>query len=100
MNNLVCVILPLSAFLLATPSYGAERSEHARPNVVFVVVDDAGYDDFGFMGCKDWKTPHIDSIANNGVVFTDAYVTASVCRRRNSCGSRLGTLRRKNSPPR
>jgi len=50
-----------------------------KPNLVFILIDDAGYDDFSFMGCTDWQTPRIDSIASKGVVFTDAYVTASVC---------------------
>ncbi len=44
-----------------------------------MLVDDAGYADFGFAGCKDLKTPHIDQLANDGVIFTDAHVTASVC---------------------
>ncbi|MGB0992026.1 MAG: sulfatase-like hydrolase/transferase [Akkermansiaceae bacterium] len=46
---------------------------------MFILIDDAGYDDFSFMGCKDWETPHIDSIAKKGVNFTNGYVTASVC---------------------
>ena len=50
-----------------------------KPNLIFILIDDAGYDDFSFLGCKDWQTPRIDSIANSGVVFTDGYVTASVC---------------------
>jgi len=50
-----------------------------KPNLVFILIDDAGYDDFSYMGCKDWKTPRIDSIAKSGVNFTNGYVTASVC---------------------
>ncbi|MGQ1784501.1 sulfatase-like hydrolase/transferase [Saccharicrinis sp. GN24d3] len=44
-----------------------------------LLIDDAGYADFGFAGCKDLKTPNIDKLASNGVVFTDAHVSASVC---------------------
>ncbi|GAI95758.1 unnamed protein product, partial [marine sediment metagenome] len=43
------------------------------------MVDDAGYADFGFMGSKDLETPNIDKLADRGVVFTDAHVTATVC---------------------
>lgn len=50
-----------------------------KPNLIFILIDDAGYDDFGFTGCTDWKTPHIDSIAHKGATFSDGYVTASVC---------------------
>ncbi len=50
-----------------------------RPNIVLFYVDDLGYGDVGYHGCKDVPTPHIDSIANNGVQFSAAYVTAPVC---------------------
>lgn len=50
-----------------------------KPNIIVMLLDDAGYADFGFMGCEDLKTPNIDRLANNGVVFTDAHVSASVC---------------------
>ncbi|MGQ7868234.1 sulfatase-like hydrolase/transferase [Sunxiuqinia sp. sy24] len=53
--------------------------EAAKPNIVVVLIDDAGYADFGFMGCQDLKTPNIDRLASRGVVFTDAHVSATVC---------------------
>ncbi len=56
-----------------------KSEESVKPNVIVMLLDDAGYADFGFMGCEDLKTPNIDRLANNGVVFTDAHVSASVC---------------------
>ncbi|MCL3779185.1 sulfatase [Prolixibacteraceae bacterium JC049] len=50
-----------------------------KPNIIVILSDDAGYADFGFTGSKDFKTPHIDSLAQSGMVFNSAYVTASVC---------------------
>tara|TARA_R110002049_G_scaffold88627_1_gene223483 strand:- start:3465 stop:5000 length:1536 start_codon:yes stop_codon:yes gene_type:complete len=50
-----------------------------KPNIIVIVADDAGYIDFGFMGSEDLETPHIDSLAKDGVVFTDAHVSATVC---------------------
>jgi arylsulfatase A-like enzyme len=50
-----------------------------KPNIIVILLDDAGYADFGFMGSKDLETPHIDKLAKNGVIFTDAHVSASVC---------------------
>lgn len=50
-----------------------------KPNVIVLLIDDAGYADFGFAGCEDLKTPNIDKLASAGVRFTDAHVTASVC---------------------
>jgi len=56
-------------------------SAHAvrRPNVVLIVSDDQGYADIGCQGCKDIPTPHMDSIAANGVRFTDGYVSCPLC---------------------
>ncbi|MFH4969444.1 sulfatase-like hydrolase/transferase [Gaetbulibacter sp. M240] len=53
--------------------------ENNKPNIIIILVDDAGYIDFGFMGSKDLETPHIDTLAKNGVTFTDAHVTSTVC---------------------
>ncbi|WP_179020657.1 sulfatase-like hydrolase/transferase [Winogradskyella forsetii] len=50
-----------------------------KPNVIIIVIDDAGYDDFGFMGSEDLETPNIDTLAKNSVIFTDAHVSATVC---------------------
>jgi len=49
------------------------------PNVIVILVDDAGYIDFGFMGSEDLDTPRIDDLAASGTVFTDAHVSATVC---------------------
>lgn len=50
-----------------------------QPNILVLLVDDAGYADFGFNGSKDLPTPNIDKLATEGVIFTDAHVSASVC---------------------
>ncbi len=57
----------------------AAQAAAARPNVVLIVVDDLGYADLGVHGGKDIPTPHVDSIAKNGVRFTQAYVTTPLC---------------------
>ncbi len=57
----------------------AEISNDEKPNIIVIIADDAGYIDFGFMGSKDLETPRLDKLAKNGVVFTDAHVSASVC---------------------
>ena len=53
--------------------------KNEKPNIIIILIDDAGYADFGFMGCKDLETPNIDKLAKSGVVFTDAHVSATVC---------------------
>ena len=56
-----------------------KQQEKKKPNIIVILIDDAGYADFGFMGSKDLETPQIDSLAKDGVVFTDAHVSATVC---------------------
>ncbi|MDQ3622942.1 MAG: sulfatase-like hydrolase/transferase, partial [Verrucomicrobiota bacterium] len=51
----------------------------AKPNILIIVSDDHGYADTGAYGCKDIPTPHLDSLAKNGVRFTNGYVSCSFC---------------------
>ena len=51
----------------------------SKPNIIIILADDAGYSDFGFMGSDEIKTPNLDQLALDGVVFNNAYVSASVC---------------------
>ncbi len=59
-------------------SYGYEKEVIRNPNVVVVLVDDLGNKDVGFNGCEDIPTPNIDRIANEGVKFSNGYVTYAV----------------------
>ncbi|GAB4164362.1 MAG: hypothetical protein Kow00107_10810 [Planctomycetota bacterium] len=60
--------------------FGMAEDEPARkPNVVLILADDLGYAELGCQGCKDIPTPNIDSIARNGVRFTQGYVTCPIC---------------------
>lgn len=45
-----------------------------RPNIVFLLIDDLGYADVGFNGCKDIQTPQIDRLARDGAVLESHYV--------------------------
>ncbi len=50
-----------------------------KPNLLIFYADDLGYGECGVYGCKDIPTPHIDSIAKQGVKFTQGYVAATYC---------------------
>src|SRR5688572_33384189 len=64
-------------FLLFIPLLSAESAE--RPNVVIFLADDMGYGDLGCYGCPDIKTPHIDSLARQGVRLTSYYANGPEC---------------------
>jgi len=63
-------LLPLFALALSA----------APPNVVLIVSDDHGWTDYGFMGHKHARTPHIDKLAAESLLFTRGYVPTSLCR--------------------
>ena len=58
---------------------GTKDQSPEKPNIVILYVDDLGYADVGSYGAEGVKTPNIDSIAANGVKFTDAHSSAATC---------------------
>lgn len=65
-------------FLLFIPlKHFAQQSK--KPNIIIILTDDQGYGDVGFNGNKQLKTPYLDQLAKNGVVFTNGYVSYAVC---------------------
>jgi N-acetylglucosamine-6-sulfatase len=48
-------------------------------NIVFILADDHRYDALGFMGHPFLQTPHLDSLARNGVHLKNAFVTTALC---------------------
>lgn len=51
----------------------------ARPNILFILIDDMGWMDLGCQGNAHLHTPNIDRLASEGMRFTDAYAPAPVC---------------------
>lgn len=50
-----------------------------QPNIILILSDDAGYEDFGFQGSRIMQTFNLDRLAREGMRFEQAYVTAAVC---------------------
>jgi len=61
------------------------RSPGEKPNFVFVLIDDLGWSDLGCMGSKYYETPNIDKLADQGVVFTNAYTNGPNCAPTRAC---------------
>ena len=49
------------------------------PNILFIYLDDFGWRDTSYMGSDFYETPHLDRLAGEGMVFTDAYSCAANC---------------------
>jgi arylsulfatase A-like enzyme len=62
--------------LLACPALALNQQQ---VNIVFIIADDVSWDDLGCYGNKVVNTPHIDRMAQEGLCFVNAYLTASSC---------------------
>ena len=56
-----------------------KRDAETRPNVILVMADDLGINEVGCYGCKELKTPNIDTLCREGIKFTRAYSGSTVC---------------------
>jgi hypothetical protein len=65
------------------PATAEKPADQRPPNIVVILADDLGYNDLshggGGVGNGALKTPHIDSLAQNGVCFTNAYSGCATC---------------------
>ena len=50
-----------------------------KPNIIYILADDLGYGELGVYGQEIIETPHIDALANDGMLFTDHYSGSPVC---------------------
>ena len=70
MRSLICFFCLVSALVL-----GAGE----RPNIVLIIADDMNWNDCGAYGNPIIRTPHIDRLAEDGMLFQHAYLTANSC---------------------
>ena len=60
----------LSAILLASLT---ELHAADKPNILYIVADDLGYNDVAFNGSKEIKTPNLDKLAQDGTILKSFY---------------------------
>jgi len=82
-----CLLVLILAGWADTTEANKELTDGAKPNVVLILSDDMGYSDLPKFGKSEIPTPNIDRLAAEGVLFTDAYVTAPIC-----VASRMGLM--------
>jgi len=78
MKRAALALLPLVLASCVTPPVSTGES-FRPPNIVLILVDDLGWRDLGCYGSDFYQTPRIDSLARQGLRFTNAYAAASVC---------------------
>ena len=64
---------------VAALAAGVASAAAPRANVLVILADDLGYQDLGCQGSPDIRTPHIDSLAKNGIRCTSGYVSSCMC---------------------
>jgi|TARA_B100000959_G_C14882691_1_gene583250 arylsulfatase A-like enzyme len=72
----VMLLVVLTMFSIAYKAVAAEQP----PNIVFILSDDQAWTDYGFMGHKDIKTPHLNKLADRSLLFERGYVASPLCR--------------------
>ena len=65
--------------LLFTATLYSCKNTNSNPNIIIFIADDVSWDDFGCYGNTNVKTPNIDALAKNGIIFKNAYLTTSSC---------------------
>ncbi len=70
-------ILIISLFCLFFNSH--INAQEKKPNFIIFIADDVSWNDFGCYGNKQVQTPNIDKLGENGIIFTNVYLTASSC---------------------
>lgn len=77
------ICLSVLSLLLAT-SVAVQAAER-RPNIIYIMADELGYYEPGFMGNPNIQTPNLDKMAKEGVTFKNLYAGSSVCAPTRCC---------------
>ena len=75
------IVIVLAVGLAAMMACCARPMSQAspRPNIIFLLTDDQRWDAIGVMGNDIIQTPHLDRLANEGVLFPNNFCTTSIC---------------------
>ena len=86
-NNLTTYSFLGAALVVALLPWCTKAAHAAsvdKPNVIFFLMDDLGWNDLGYTGSKFYESPNIDRLAAKGVVFTRAYAM-NICSPTRAC---------------
>ena len=85
-KKVLIFFLPLSVlFLYADGKNSKGNHTRQKPNIILINIDDMGWRDVGFMGSQYYETPNLDALAVTGMIFTNAYASASNCAPSRAC---------------
>ena len=76
---MIRTLISLSFLALSILVSSTLHATSCKPNYIVIFCDDLGYGDLGCYGSQKIRTPHIDSLARDGMKFTDFYSCSPVC---------------------
>ena len=81
MNTQARIVIVILAFLLAKMEIKGQSKQENLPNIIVFLADDFGYGSTNVYGAPESliKTPNINKLAKEGIRFTNAFTTGSVC---------------------
>ena len=88
--------------LLLWISPGLAHAAPEKPNIIYILADDLGINDFGCYGQEIMKTPRVDAMAKGGLQFFNHYSGSTVCAPTRSClmtGQHTGRTRVRGNGP-
>lgn len=80
-SHILSVLTCISFFFSGFTSKAIQQ----KPNIILINIDDMGWRDVGFMGSEYYETPNLDALAAGGMIFTNAYASASNCAPSRAC---------------
>ncbi|WP_439483316.1 sulfatase family protein [Cyclobacterium plantarum] len=77
-SSLACLLLGVLFFSCGQAEV-QDKSRQAKPNIVFIYLDDLGYGDVSAYEAGSLETPNMDRLVNGGVKFTNGYASSATC---------------------
>ncbi|MET0574093.1 MAG: sulfatase [Pedobacter agri] len=81
-------ILLVAVLAMMIGKYSAQAQQQKtdiKPNIILIVADDLGWKDLGVMGSKYYKTPNLNALAKQGMLFDNSYASAANCAPSRAC---------------
>lgn len=75
MKRTICILALLGGALFPAVTLG----KSSKPNIIYILADDLGYNELGSYGQKQIKIPNLDALAKSGMMFTQHYAGSAVC---------------------
>ena len=77
--------LATSAALVLIFVFACAANAAGKPNIIYIMADELGYYEPGFMGGRNIQTPHLDRMAKEGMRLSNMLAGSSVCAPTRCC---------------